>query len=126
MPTAQDIEHTIDGLVKQNIHLNLNDRMAIIRDYFAREVFPPEAVADIKKAMDEIVASGILDRALKVGDSAPDFALPDYSGITVSLTEVLQYGPAVVVFYRGEWCPYCNLHLNALEKVLPIITELGG
>src|SRR5205823_3894613 len=63
---------------------------------------------------------------LRLGDVAPDFALPDASGKRVQLSDVLKQGPVVLSFYRGEWCPYCNLHLRAHQAVLPMIRELGA
>jgi len=72
------------------------------------------------------VNGGITSNAAKVGQKAPDFSLPDQNGDTVSLHSVLQRGPAVVVFYRGEWCPYCDLTLRAYQRILPAITALGA
>ena len=62
---------------------------------------------------------------LAVGDRAPDFTLPDALGRPVSLADLLADGPAVVTFYRGEWCPYCNLQLHALQAALPAIRTRG-
>ena len=59
-----------------------------------------------------------LKNALGVGDTAPMFELPDANGDTVSLAEVLKNGPAVVSFYRGSWCPFCNLELRAMQQEL--------
>jgi len=56
------------------------------------------------------------DPGLKVGERAPDFTLPDAFGKPVNLAEQLQKGPVVLVFYRGAWCPFCNLHLHALSN----------
>ncbi|NOY65825.1 MAG: AhpC/TSA family protein [Gammaproteobacteria bacterium] len=53
---------------------------------------------------------------LKAGTTAPDFTLPDASGKQVNLFEQLKQGPVILVFYRGAWCPFCNLHLHALHK----------
>ena len=47
-------------------------------------------------------------RAPKVGDRAADFTLKDQLGNQVSLAGELEQGPVVLIFYRGEWCPYCN------------------
>ena len=69
---------------------------------------------------------GITSNAAKVGQKAPDFSLPDQNGDTVSLHSVLQRGPAVVVFYCGEWCTYCDLTLRAYQRILPAITALGA
>ena len=51
-------------------------------------------------------------RAPKVGGRAPDFTLKDQLGRQVSLTGELEQGPVVLIFYRGEWCPYCNAMLR--------------
>jgi peroxiredoxin len=51
-------------------------------------------------------------RAPKAGDRAPDFTLPDQLGRQVSLAGELQQGPVLLIFYRGEWCPYCNIMLR--------------
>jgi peroxiredoxin len=69
----------------------------------------------------EIDAAG-----LAVGDRAPDFTLPDALGRPLSVADLLAEGPVVAVFYRGEWCPYCNLQLHALQSALPAIRELGA
>lgn len=56
---------------------------------------------------------------IKVGQKAPDFQLPNAFGDKVSLSEQLKNGPVVLVFYRGAWCPFCNMHLHVLQKSLP-------
>lgn len=71
-------------------------------------------------------ASGILDGVVKEGQTAPDFELPDAKGGTVRLSERLQAGPVVVSFYRGQWCPYCNLELRALQTALPEFQKRGA
>jgi peroxiredoxin len=63
---------------------------------------------------------------LEIGDRAPDFALPDQNGQIVTLRERLDRGPVVVSFYRGAWCPYCNIELRALQAALPRLEELGA
>ncbi len=76
--------------------------------------------------MDRVRASGAIDRALKVGQSAPAFALPDAFGNEVVLKTLLAKGPVVINFYRGEWCPFCNIQLRGLQQALPKIQELGA
>jgi peroxiredoxin len=64
--------------------------------------------------------------ALEVGAAAPDFALPDARGGQVSLADLLADGPLVLVFYRGAWCPYCNLQLSVFQGALADIREAGA
>jgi peroxiredoxin len=81
----------------------------------------PEPIGQrIAAAIAEIEASGAVS-GLAVGDQAPGFSLPDAIGRPVSLGERLSTGPVVLVFYRGEWCPYCNTYLRALQAALPEI-----
>jgi len=87
---------------------------------------PPEIVGAMARADADLAASGLAARALSAGQIAPDFALRDARGETVRLSRLLQDGPVVVSFYRGGWCPYCNLELRALQAVLPQIHALGA
>ncbi len=76
--------------------------------------------------MDLVRAAGTIDGALKAGELAPDFTLPDAFGNPVSLSALLAGGPVVISFYRGEWCPFCNIELRALQQALPAIEQLGA
>jgi peroxiredoxin len=76
--------------------------------------------------MERVRAAGTVANALKVGQSAPDFTLPDAFGNPVSLKALLAQGPVVISFYRGEWCPFCNIELRALEEALPKMRALGA
>jgi len=89
-------------------------------------IFPPDVVAQMHKSTAELVASGQAERALKAGDLAPSFVLPDANGALVPSQELLARGPLVLTFYRGVWCPYCNLDLQAIEEVAPRIRALGA
>jgi peroxiredoxin len=80
----------------------------------------------MQRATDELIASGQAQRAKKAGDAAPEFALLDPDGKPVSSRELLAKGPLVLSFYRGVWCPYCNLELQALQQALPEITARGA
>jgi peroxiredoxin len=66
------------------------------------------------------------DEALEVGDYAPEFALANLAGQTVSLTALLADRPTVISFYRGGWCPYCRLWLRALEANLTLLRQVGA
>src|SRR6201998_665026 len=85
-----------------------------------------EKVSTLTADMDRVRAAGTVDNALKVGQSAPVFMLPDAFGNQVSLQALLAKGPVVVSFYRGEWCPFCNIELRALEEALPKMRALGA
>ena len=76
--------------------------------------------------MERVRSSGVLDHALTVNDAAPEFTLPDVVGHEISLKSLLAKGPVVISFYRGEWCPFCNLELRALQEALPQMQELGA
>ena len=77
-------------------------------------------------AISDLVARGLSASALKKGAVAPDFALPDTHGRLVALNTLLDLGPVVISFYRGGWCPFCNLELRGLQRVLPDIVQAGG
>jgi peroxiredoxin len=86
----------------------------------------PESVSSrIKVDTSAIDASGVAP-GLGVGDAAPNFTLPDALGRPVSLSDQLQNGPVVLTFYRGEWCPFCNLQLRSLQQALPRFLEHGA
>lgn len=87
---------------------------------------PPEIGALFAQGVARVRAEGIAERALGVGDSAPAFTLPDAVGKDVALAELLSSGPVIVCFYRGGWCPYCNLELRAYQALLPEITATGA
>jgi peroxiredoxin len=86
----------------------------------------PEPIGErITAAIGEVDASGDTP-GLAPGEQAPEFSLPDAIERSVSLGERLSGGPVVLVFYRGEWCPYCNTYLRALQAALPEITARGA
>jgi len=80
----------------------------------------------ISRELERVRTSGTLDHTLEVGQSAPEFTLPDAFGKEVSLKTLLAGGPVVVSFYRGEWCPFCNIELRGLQEALPRMKELGA
>ena len=70
--------------------------------------------------------SGVTEKAVQVGQKAPDFELNNAKGETVKLSTLLASGPVVLTWYRGGWCPYCNITLAALQKALPDIQATGA
>jgi peroxiredoxin len=73
----------------------------------------------LRQGIDELISTEMANNALSVGDRAPEFTLPDSLGNPVSSRQLLAQGPLVISFYRGGWCPYCNMDLQALQAVLP-------
>ncbi len=78
------------------------------------------------KATADLIASGQAARTLKVGARAPIFALPNAHGELVRSADLLARGPLVLTFYRGIWCPYCNMDLQAIEAADEEIRALGA
>ncbi|HAE42612.1 MAG TPA: alkyl hydroperoxide reductase [Clostridiales bacterium] len=64
--------------------------------------------------------------ALKEGDKIPAFKLKNAIGETIKIYDVLSKGPIIINFYRGAWCPYCNLEIAAYQEVLPEIKKRGA
>jgi peroxiredoxin len=87
---------------------------------------PRSVIETMHRATAELKATGLAERAKKVGDKAPAFLLKDPEGNIVSSKELLAKGPLIVTFYRGVWCPYCNMELQALQAALPEFQKLGA
>jgi len=86
----------------------------------------PESISErITTAVGHVDVSGVAP-GLAPGEKAPGFSLPDAMQRSVSLRDRVSTGPVVLVFYRGEWCPYCNAYLRALQAALPEITARGA
>ena len=85
---------------------------------------PAQVVAVFASDQAALAAGGIPTGAVAVGDKLAAFALPDATGRTRTLDELTANGPAVIVFYRGGWCPYCNLTLRTYERDL--LPQLGA
>jgi peroxiredoxin len=103
----------------------LKDELEALKAKFAATNDASVVVA-YEKGIEELRAAGLERDALKPGDSAPDFTLPDATGRPVSLAARLREGPVVLKFYRGGWCPYCNLELRAWQRALPQLQALGA
>ncbi|MRT92716.1 peroxiredoxin-like family protein [Ancylomarina sp. 16SWW S1-10-2] len=89
-----------------------------------------QANPDFMKGVDDIIlkAKDLQQgkNAIKIGQKAPNFKLPNPEGKLISLDSLLEKGPVVITFYRGDWCPYCNLQLRALQAKLGDIKALGA
>jgi peroxiredoxin len=105
--------------------MGLQQQLEAFKAEFARTA-PAGRPALYEAKIEELRASFALERAIRTGDRAPDFTLPDPRGREVSLAILLEARPAVVTFYRGGWCPYCNIQLRAYQAILPEITARGA
>jgi peroxiredoxin len=85
-----------------------------------------DTIAVMDRATRALIDSGAAGLALKAGDAAPAFSLRDAQGEMVSSGDLLARGPLVVSFYRGVWCPYCNMELQALQSELAWFREAGA
>jgi peroxiredoxin len=100
---------------------NFSETMARLR----REVGAP-----FRSLYDELVnrltQAATAEGALKAGDVFPEFALPDADGRFALSSELLQRGPLVVNFYRGQWCPFCSATVEAMSAATPAISAAGA
>jgi peroxiredoxin len=87
---------------------------------------PVAAAQTIDAGIAHAEAAGLASRALGTGDQAPNFTLPDATGRPQTLAHLLENGPVVLTFYRGNWCPYCNVQLRAYQQALPKLANYGA
>jgi peroxiredoxin len=105
--------------------MSLSDELEQFNRGFIEQV-PEGVITEMAAATEMLQKSGLADRAVQAGQSAPEFDLPELGGGRVSLSEAVENGPVVISFYRGAWCPYCNLEMQALQNALPEIEAAGG
>ena len=105
--------------------MSLQEKLDAFKAQFKSQA--PEGAFDaFARSTQELIDSGQADRAVAAGNVAPDFTLTDQDGETVALKDLLAKGPVVVSFYRGVWCPYCNIELKALEAAAGEIRARGA
>ena len=102
----------------------LTQQLADYKAGFIQRV-PPDRAAMMESATAELKATGIETLALQAGNQAPDITLPDATGRSVRLAELWKESVTVLIFYRGGWCPYCNLELRAWQQQLDVLSKLG-
>lgn len=103
---------------------------SLMQQTIAKVAVGRQANPGFMKEVDEIIAKAKVfqqgSEALDLGKTATSFVLPNQHGKSISLDDLLKNGPVVVTFYRGSWCPYCNLQLRALQARLGDIHALGA
>jgi peroxiredoxin len=93
----------------------------------AAERLPADVLEVFDLSIQDFLAQGVPTDSIKVGDVLEPFTLLDATGNPVSLDQVVESGPAVIVFYRGGWCPYCNLALRTYQQeLLPQLESFGA
>ncbi|MGX5845643.1 peroxiredoxin-like family protein [Mesorhizobium sp. PL10] len=105
--------------------MSLQDNLDAFKADFESKA-PRQAVEIMHRASAELIASGQADRILGVGAVAPTFTLMEADGGLVASADLLARGPLVLSFYRGVWCPYCNIELGALQETWPAIGATGA
>jgi len=103
----------------------LNDETAALKRQFLAQA-KPQVVERVETAMAEIASLHPAGQVLGAGATAPDFERPEIRGGRVRLSRLLRRGPVILAFYRGSWCPFCNLELRAWQHHLDGVRALGG
>lgn len=102
--------------------MNLQNELDTIRDA-VRKKTAPHVAPTIEAATKILRESGLSKRALQPGQIMPDFELPDATGKMVNSADLRQAGPLLLLFYRGTWCPFCNLTVQAYQERLPELSR---
>jgi peroxiredoxin len=106
--------------------LTTTQEMEAARIFYRGQKLPKPALKIMDAATAELEKSAAAGQALQPGDSAPDFILPHVDGRSVRLYTELERGPVVLVFYRGDWCPYCKIHLRGFQNSLADFKAAGA
>jgi len=105
--------------------MSLTEQLAEYRAGWYQRV-PAERQAIMQRHIDQLRSGTTARTMLKVGDRAPAIVLRNAKGAAVDVATLLEKGPVIVTFYRGGWCPYCNLELRAYQQILPDIVAAGA
>ena len=97
--------------------IKLNEKLQLIQKEMAQNI-PVDILNAFGQSLQEMIEQNLEDRALKVGDIAPDFTLPDAEGLPVSLYDTLQHNAVIISFFRGNWCPFCMAELTHYQEAI--------
>jgi len=110
--------------MKNNSSISLNERL-----YFLKKEIEREATEEVKtlteETIEELIAYKVEDKSLNVGDTIPTIKLSNATGNKVELSPNTLSSPTIILFYRGGWCPYCNIELNYYQEQLSAIKSKG-
>src|SRR3954471_15029999 len=118
-------KHPKAGPRTGTVKMTLQGKLDAIRTQLLA-VLDPTDRQDLEDAIERLRMLQLVEQGLTVGDILPDFRLPDTGGRMVASEDLLAAGPLAVMFFRGPWCPYCSLTLQALDEARPRIEALGG
>ncbi len=118
---AKPIEEVSQDTPKESLQSQLDAKKAAFESRASEEKL--KLYGD---GINAVVESGIVESAKQVGDTAPNFSLQNATGETVQLADYLKKGPVVLTWYRGNWCPYCNMTLHKLQEELPNFKAAGA
>jgi len=90
------------------------------------KAFPQELKDANKNLVTKLKADGNEKKALQTGAQAPDFELISYNDQQVRLSELTRNGPVILTFYRGKWCPFCNIQLKHMQRTVDLFKEQGA
>lgn len=103
--------------------MSLQDLLAALHE--RRMADPPRRAAH-RDVVERLLQAEVAAGALKAGDAAPGFLLPDAEGRLVASEELTAAGPAVLTFFRGGWCPYCDVTMHEMERAMPALAAAGA
>lgn len=106
------IDDTTDAARRLDAPLSV--RLKVVADEVRR--LSPTFADIVDRIVARLADNGVGLAAPKPGEPMPEFVLPDETGQLVSLSQLLEKGPAVISFNRGHWCPYCRLNVDALRS----------
>ncbi|MEZ0181527.1 peroxiredoxin-like family protein [Flavobacterium oncorhynchi] len=101
---------------------DLNNQIEILNAELSKQV-PQEILIAFQKSIEDLKSQNLEFNSLKIGDKIPEFCLPNANNELITSASILNSGKMVIAFYRGAWCPYCNLELKALQENLSKIKE---
>lgn len=101
---------------------DLENQIEELNENLAKQL-PREVLEVFGKSIQDLKTKNIEENSIATGETFPDFSLPNTNNEIVKLKELLQNGKVIVAFFRGSWCPYCNLELKALQDSLKQITD---
>lgn len=105
--------------------MTLQSQLEAIKAEFAEKA-PPGRVALYEAKIEQLRSEFALEESLQRGTIAPDFTLVNQTGQAITLSDLLRSSRAVITFYRGGWCPYCNIQLRAYRAILPQLGALNA